>query len=36
MIKGIFDEKYNLNLYKIDDKKIDKLKDEKLLERVKK
>ena len=35
-VKGIFDEKYNLNLYKIDDKKIDKLKDEKLLERVKK
>ena len=35
-IKGIFDGKYNLNLYKIDDEKIDKLKDEKLLERVKK
>ena len=35
-VKGIFDDKYNLNLYKIDDKKIDKLKDEKLLERVKK
>ena len=35
-VKGIFDGKYNLNLYKIDDEKIDKLKDEKLLERVKK
>ena len=35
-IKGIFDGKYNLNLHKIDDEKIDKLKDEKLLERVKK
>jgi len=35
-VKGIFDDKYNLNLYKIDDKKIDKLKDERLLERVKK
>ena len=35
-VKGIFDRKYNLNLYKIDDEKIDKLKDEKLLERVKK
>ncbi len=35
-VKGIFDGKYNLNLYKIDDEKIDKLKDEKLFERVKK
>ena len=35
-VKGIFDGKYNLNLYKIDDEKIDKLKDEKLLERIKK
>ena len=35
-VKGIFDEKYNLNLYKIDNEKIDKLKDEKLLDRVKK
>ena len=35
-VKGIFDEKYNLNLYKIDNKKIDKLKDEKLLDRAKK
>jgi len=35
-VKGIFEGQYNLNLYKIDEKKIDKLKDEKLLERVKK
>nr|WP_314654469.1 type I DNA topoisomerase [uncultured Fusobacterium sp.] len=35
-VKGIFDGKYNLNLYKIDNEKIDKLKDEKLLDRVKK
>ena len=35
-VKGIFDSKYNLNLYKIDNKKIDKLKDESLLDRVKK
>ena len=35
-IKGIFDKMYTLDLYKIDGKKIEKLKDEKLLERVKK
>ena len=35
-VKGIFDGKYNLNLYKIDNEKIDKLKDGKLLDRVKK
>ena len=35
-VKGIFDSKYNLNLYKIDNEKIEKLKDEKLLDRVKK
>ena len=35
-IKGIFDKIYTLDLYKIDGKKIEKLKDEKLLERVKK
>lgn len=35
-IKGKFNEKMELVLYKVDDKKIDKLKDEKIVERIKK
>lgn len=35
-VKGIFDDKLNLNLYKIAKEKIDKLKDEKLLKIIEK
>ncbi len=34
-IKGKFNDKLDLTLYKIDEKKIDKLKDEKAIERIK-
>lgn len=35
-IKGIFEEKFNLNLYKVENEKIDKLKDEKILKKIEK
>ena len=35
-IKGKFDNKIELLLYKVDDKKIDKLKDEEIVKRIKK
>ncbi|MDO4690204.1 MAG: type I DNA topoisomerase [Fusobacterium sp.] len=35
-VKGLFDDKYNLNLYKVEKEKIEKLKDKALLEKVKK
>lgn len=35
-IKGIFEEEFNLNLYKVENEKIDKLKDEKILKKIEK
>ncbi|MBQ3437332.1 MAG: type I DNA topoisomerase [Fusobacterium sp.] len=35
-VKGLFQEKFNLNLYKIENEKIDKLKDEAKLKKIKK
>ncbi len=35
-VNALFDGKYNLKLNKVDDKKIDKLKDENILNRIKK
>lgn len=35
-IKGIFEEKFNLNLYKVENEKIDKLKAEKILKKIEK
>lgn len=34
-VKGVFENKYDLNLYKVDNEKIDKLKDEEKLIKVK-